>query len=132
MLIIDGYDSYMFVEFDDYCKFNKIVIVSMFVHSFHLLQPLDVGLYLFLKLVYGCQINFFIQVSINHITKIEFFIAYLAAHNVIFMEKNIKTKFKGIGILFWDPDFIISKLNVHFHTPTFPSLCSSFGRHWKS
>ena len=60
MLIINNHNSYMFIEFDDYYKFNKIVIVSMLAHSFHLLQPLDVRLYLLLKLVYNCQINFFI------------------------------------------------------------------------
>ena len=100
MLIIDGHENHIFIKFDKYCKFNKIVIVSMFVHSFHLLQLLNIGLYLFLKFVYGCQINFFIQVSINHITKTEFFIAYLVAHNAVFIEKNIKTRFKSAGILF--------------------------------
>ena len=53
MLIIDNHDSYMFVKFNNYCKFNKIVIVNMFIYSFHLLQLLDVGLYLFLKFIYN-------------------------------------------------------------------------------
>ena len=57
---------------------------------------------------------------------------YLAAHNAIFMEKNIKIKFKNIKILFWDPDFIIFKLNVHFCILIFFLLHSSFGRHWES
>ena len=54
MLIIDNYDNHMFIKFDNYCKFNKIVIVNIFVHSFHLLQLLDIKLYLFLKLMYNC------------------------------------------------------------------------------
>ena len=132
MLIIDGHDSHMSAEFDDYCKLNKIVTVSMPAHSSHLLQPLDVGLYSPLKPAYGRPINLFIQVSIIHITKAEFFIAYLAAHNAIFTEKNIKARFRSTGILPWDPDSIISKLDVHLHTPTPPSSRSSFGRHWKS
>ena len=60
MLIINNHDSHMSTKFDDYCKFNKIVTVNMPMHSFHLLQPLDVGLYLSLKPAYNCQINFFI------------------------------------------------------------------------
>ena len=52
MLIIDDHNNYIFIKFDNYCKFNKIVIVNMFIYSFHLLQLLDVGLYLFLKFVY--------------------------------------------------------------------------------
>ena len=53
MLIIDNHNNYMFPKFDDYCKLNKIVTISILAHSFHLLQPLDVGLYSLLKLVYG-------------------------------------------------------------------------------
>ena len=127
MLIINDHDSHMSIKFNNYCKFNKIVIINMLMHSFHLLQPLNVKLYSFLKFMYGHQINFFIQISINHITKTEFFIVYLAAYNAIFMKKNIKTRFKNIGILFWNPDFIVSKLNVYFCTPTFFLSCSSFG-----
>ena len=129
MLIINNYDSYMSAKFNDYCKFNKIIIINMFTHSFHLLQPLDVKLYSFLKPAYNHQINLSIQTSINHITKTKFFIVYLATHNTIFIKKNIKTKFKSTGILPWDLNFIIFKLNIHFHTPTFPSLHSNFGHH---
>ena len=121
----------MSTKFNNYYKLNKIVTVSMFTHSSYLLQPLDVKLYSPLKPAYNHQINLFIQTSINHITKTKFFITYLAAHNAIFTKKNIKTKFKNIGILLWDPDSIVSKLNVHFHTPTFPSSHSSFGYYWE-
>ena len=53
MLIINSHENYIFIEFNKYCKFNKIVIINMFAHSFHLLQPLDIRLYSFLKLAYG-------------------------------------------------------------------------------
>ena len=132
MLIINSHKNHIFTKFNKYCKFNKIIIVNIFAHSFHLLQPLNVGLYSFLKLAYSCQINFFIQVSINHITKTEFFIAYLVAHNAIFIEKNIKAKFKNAGILFWDLKFIILKLNIHFYTSTFFSSHSNSSCQWKS
>ena len=118
MLIIDGHESHISAEFDEYCKVNNIVTVSMPAHSSHLLQPLDVGLYSPLKPAYGYQINLFIRASINHIIKSEFFIAYLAAHNKIFTEKNIKAGFRGAGISSWDPDSIISKLDVRLRTST--------------
>ena len=47
MLIIDGHNNHIFAKFNEYCKFNNIVIINMFAHSFHLLQLLNVGLYLF-------------------------------------------------------------------------------------
>ena len=100
MLIIDNHKSHTSTEFDEYCKVNNIVTVSMSVHLSHLLQSLNVELYSSLKPAYGYQINFFIRASINHITKAEFFIIYLAAHNAVFTKKNIKTGFRGAGILF--------------------------------
>ena len=94
MLIIDGHNNHIFVEFNEYCKFNNIIIINMFTYSSHLLQLLDVGLYLFLKFVYNCQINLFIHTFINHIIKIEFFIAYLVMHNAIFTKKILKKNSK--------------------------------------
>ena len=77
MLIINNYKIYISIKFDEYCKFNNIIIINMFAHLFHLLQSLNVGLYSFLKFTYGRQINFFIYVFINYIIKIEFFLLYI-------------------------------------------------------
>ena len=90
MLIIDGYNNYILVKFNEYCKFNNIIIINIFAYSFHLLHLLNVKLYLFLKFVYNCQINFFVYIFINYIIKIKFFIAYLTTHNVIFTKKILK------------------------------------------
>ena len=82
-------------------------------HSFYILQPLNITLYSPLKRAYDYQINFFIRVSINYITKSKFFIAYLVIYNIIFTKKNMKAEFRGAGISPWDPDSVISKLDVH-------------------
>ena len=37
MLIIDGHNSHIFVEFDEYCKLNIIININMFAYLFHLL-----------------------------------------------------------------------------------------------
>ena len=126
MLIIDGHRSYMSIEFDDYCKFNNIIIISISAHSSHLLQPLDVGIFSSLKTVYGHQINLFIQASINHIIKLEFFIVYLAIYNKIFIKKNIKKVFKKTDILSQNPDYIILKLDICFY------ISASSGSHLAS
>ena len=127
ILIIDGHESHISAEFDEYCKVNNIVTVNMPTHSSHLLQSLNVELYSPLKPAYDHQINLFIRASINHITKFEFFIAYLAAHNKIFTKKNIKRGFRGAGISSWDPNSVILKLDVHLRTPTPPDSRLSTG-----
>ena len=131
MLIINNYNNYIFIELNEYCKFNNIIIINIFAYSFHLLQPLNVKLYLFLKFVYNCQINFFIHIFFNHIIKIKFFIANLITQNAIFIKKNIKKGFKSIGISSWDLNFVISKLNVYFYKLIFFSFYSNFNHQWE-
>ncbi|KAK1845368.1 pogo transposable element with krab domain [Colletotrichum chrysophilum] len=132
MLIIDGHESHLSAEFDDYCKQNNIITVSMPAHSSHLLQPLDIALYSPLKRAYGDEINLFIRASINHITKSEFFIAFHQAHNKVFNEENIRSAFQGAGISPWDPDHVIKKLDVHLRTPTPPIANPSTPPPWQS
>jgi hypothetical protein len=117
MLILDGHESHVSAEFEQYCKEHNIIPISMPPHSFHLLQPLEVGLFSPLKRVYGDEINLFIRASFNHITKSEFFIAFKAAHDKIFTEENMRSGFRGAGISPWDPDSVISKLDVRLQTP---------------
>ena len=80
----------MSIKFNNYYKLNNIITVSMPTHSSHLLQLLNIGIFSSLKATYGHQINLFIQASINHITKSEFFVAYLITHNKIFIKKISK------------------------------------------
>ena len=86
---------------------------------------MNVGLFSPLKIIYGHQINLFIRASINHIIKSEFLIAYLAAHNIIFIEKNIKRAFRRAGISFWNPDSVILKLDIRLYTPTLSNHSTS-------
>ncbi|KAF6781831.1 transposase [Colletotrichum sojae] len=90
MLIIDGHESHLSAEFNDYCKQNAIITVSMPPHSSHLLQPLDIALYSPLKRAYGDEINLLIRASVNHITKSEFFLGFHRAHDKVFTKENIK------------------------------------------
>jgi hypothetical protein len=53
MLILDGHESHVLAEFEQYCTENNIIPISMLPHLSHLLQPLDVALYSPLKRVYG-------------------------------------------------------------------------------
>ncbi|KAK8872257.1 Pogo transposable element with KRAB domain [Apiospora arundinis] len=118
LLILDGHESHISAEFEAYCKSNDIITISMPPHSSHLLQPLDVALYSPLKRAYSKEIELFIKASINHITKLEFFIAFKAAHFAIFTETNIRSEFSASGLVPHNPDEVIGKLDVRLRTPT--------------
>ncbi|RKK79343.1 hypothetical protein BFJ71_g16262 [Fusarium oxysporum] len=118
LLILDGHESHHSVDFERYCKANKIITLCMPPHSSHLLQPLDVGCFGLLKKAYGREIEHLIRCSVTHISKTKFFPAFYTAYQATMTEKNIKAAFRGAGIAPLDPESVISKLDVQLRTPT--------------
>jgi len=101
-------------------------------HASHLLQPLDVGCFAVLKQAYGRQIEHLIRCSITHISKTEFFDAFYAAFKATFTESNIRGGFKGAGLAPFNPENIISKLDVQLRTPTPPEEAAEPLTPWAS
>jgi hypothetical protein len=130
LLILDGHESHHSVEFEEYCKENKIITLCMPAHASHLLQPLDVGCFGPLKKAYGRQIEHLIRCSITHISKTEFFPAFRAAHQASITESNIKAGLRGAGLAPFDPENVISKLDVQLRTPTPPAEVTAPSTPW--
>ncbi|EGU83431.1 hypothetical protein FOXB_06053 [Fusarium oxysporum f. sp. conglutinans Fo5176] len=118
LLILDGHESHHSADFEIYCEENKIITLCMPPHSSHLLQPLDVGCFGSLKKAYGQEIEHLIRRSITHISKTEFFPAFYAAFQATMTEENIKGGFRGAGLVPFDPESVVSKLDVQLRTPT--------------
>ncbi|ENH68228.1 hypothetical protein FOC1_g10000541 [Fusarium oxysporum f. sp. cubense race 1] len=118
LLILDGHESHHSVDFERYCKANKIITLCMPPHSSHLLQPLDVGCFSVLKQAYGREIEHQIRCSITHVSKTKFFPAFYAAFQATMTKRNIKEGFRGAGIVPLDPEYVVSKLDVQLRTPT--------------
>jgi hypothetical protein len=87
--IIDGHESHESLDFQQYCKDNKIITICMPAHSSHLLQPLDVGCFAPLKKAYGREAENLIRNRITHITKTEFLPCFIAAFKASFTPSNI-------------------------------------------
>ena len=118
LLGIDGHESHVSAAFEAFCKEKRIVTVSMPPHSSHLLQPLDVGCFSPLKRAYGYEIEGFMKSLVNHITKAEFLIAFQAAFSKVFTLENVKAAFQGAGLVPFNPERVISKLDVKLSTPS--------------
>jgi len=71
-----------------------------------------------LKRAYGRQIETFIKAHINHITKVEFFLAFTAAYKESITAQNARAGFRGAGLIPFDPQAVVSKLDVKLRTPT--------------
>jgi hypothetical protein len=122
LLIIDGHKSHESLEFKQLCKEKNIITLCMPPHSSHLLQPLDVGCFSPLKTAYGRQVEQLMRGHINHITKIEFLPCFKAAFNAAITKNNILGSFRGAGLVPFDPEAVLSKLEVRLRTPTPPAI----------
>ncbi|KFY28655.1 hypothetical protein V491_00357, partial [Pseudogymnoascus sp. VKM F-3775] len=118
MLVLDGHESHESAEFQEYCKAHNIITLGLPAHSSHLTQPLDVGSFSVLKRAYSRQIEIYVKAHINYITKVEFFIAFKAAYLETFTAQNAKAGFRRAGLVPFNPQAVISKLDVRLRTPT--------------
>jgi hypothetical protein len=118
LLVLDGHESHHSTDFEVYCKDNDIITLCMPPHSSHILQPLDVGCFGPLKRAYGGQIEKRVRVGTTHISKEDFFPAFLAAFQQTMTVQNIQGGFRGAGLVPLDPESVIARLDVKLRTPT--------------
>lgn len=122
LLILDSHESHLSAQFQQYCKDNNIITLCMPGHSSHLLQPLDVGCFSPLRTAYSKQIEGLVRLRIHHITKLEFLPAFKEAFKAAFTEQNIKAGFRATGLVPYDPQNVLSHLDLRLKTPTPPPI----------
>jgi hypothetical protein len=132
MLVLDGHESHESIEFQDYCKSHNIITLGLPPHSSHITQPLDIGCFSVLKRMYGRQIEGFIKAHIHHITKVEFLTAFRIAYPQSITVHNAQAGFRGTGLIPFDPQAVISKLDIKLRTPTPTSPPSTNADPWVS
>jgi hypothetical protein len=81
-----------------------------------------------LKRAYSQLVESKMRVGIHHIDKLDFLEAYPSARIETFKSDTIKNSFAAAGLMPYNPDRVISKLNICLRTPTPPS---SRGSEWE-
>jgi hypothetical protein len=117
---VDGHESHSSHEFHKYCEEEKIIVLYMPAHSSHLLQPLDVGCFSPLKRAYSDEISSLARYGTKQIKKEAFLPAFKAAFKKAITKENIYAGFRGAGLVPYNPEAVISKLDVVLRTPTPP------------
>jgi hypothetical protein len=130
LLILDGHESHHSVDFEDFCKANNIVPLCMPPHSSHFLQPLDVGCFSPLKVSYGKQIERMMRMQITHITKEDFFDAFVEAFHASITANNIRAGFRAAGLVPFDPESVVARLDPKPITPSPPSSRPGTATSW--
>ena len=130
LLVLDGHESHHSVDFEDFCKANNIVPLCMPPHSSHFLQPLDVGCFSPLKASYGKQIEQMMRMQITHITKEDFFDAFVGAFHASVTVNNVRAGFRAAGLVPFDPESVISRLDPKPITPSPPNSRPGTSASW--
>ena len=126
LLILDGHSSHATASFDHFCMERRIIPLYMPSHSSHLLQPLDISCFAPLKHYYGQKIQEMAQNGIHTVDKMDFLSIYTKIHHCAFSEANILSGFGAAGLVPFNPERVLAKLNIKkFKTPTPPSSSSS-------
>ena len=118
LLVLDGHESHHSAQFEQFCRDHSIITLCMPAHSSHILQPLDVGCFGPLKTAYGRQVEGLMRLGVNHISKEEFLLAYLAVHNSSFSINNVQAGFAATGLVPDEPDRVLSQLDLVVRTPS--------------
>lgn len=103
------------------CREAKIITLYLLAQSSHLLQPLNVGVFAPLKRAYGDQVSSLARIIATKIDKPAFIQPYKTAYYKVFTKENICSAFRGAGLVPFDPEVVLLKLDVKFCTPTLPA-----------
>jgi hypothetical protein len=125
MLVLDRHKSHESVEFQEYCRSHDIIPIRLPPYLSHLTQPLDVACFRPLKRAYSREIELYIKAYINHITKTKFLIAFKNAFFKLITKQNAQAGFRGAGIIPFNLEAVLSKLDIRLRTlspPRSPSL----------
>jgi hypothetical protein len=132
LLVLDGHESHVSGDFKLYCKEHNIITLCMPAHSSHILQPLDVACFGPLKRKYGQLVEKMMRRSLTHIAKEDFLPLFKDTFLEVFTSKNIQSGFRGSGLVPFNPEVVISKLDVRLQTPTPISSPQIEARPWVS
>jgi hypothetical protein len=111
LLILDGHGSHITMKFINFCKANKIHLMTYPPHSTHSLQPLDVSIFGPLSTAYSNELETYLHASqgLSHITKRDFFRLFWPSWNKALSASNIESAWKSVGLWPWNPEIVLTR-----------------------
>ena len=111
VLIVDGHDSHVTIEFIRFCVKSSIRLYCLPPHTTHLLQPLDVGLFGPLQHAYSKAVDDAMRTGVSGIFKGNFLPLYISARKAAYTMDNILNAWRGAGIIPFNSRAILSKID---------------------
>jgi hypothetical protein len=112
LLILDGHNSHINLEFINYADANRIILAVLPSHSTHRLQSLDVGLFSPLSTYYSQQINNLLMESqgLVRLTKRDFWPLFREAWKQAFTVTNVRNAWEATGIHPFNPEKVMATI----------------------
>jgi hypothetical protein len=111
LLILDGYDSHLTLQFLQFCEQNKIIVAQLPPHSTHLLQPLDVVVFQQWKHWHAESLDYHIRHGVGEFNR-QTFLANIESIRTNTMKPNtIKSAFRRCGIMPFRPSIVLRQLD---------------------
>ena len=95
-----------------YYKVNNVIYLRLLLYSSYIIQFFDIDCFNNLKHLYNMQIDRFIEMYINYISKIEFLIVFKIVYQKSITIQNIKVGFRKTGLILFDFETVFSKLYI--------------------
>ena len=113
LLLLDGYESHLSLEFITYCEQNKIVVLRLPPHSTHFLQPLDVVIFQQWKHWHSEVVDYSIRHGVGQFNKQSFFAYLEQIRKKTFTKKSIYSSFRRCGYIPFMPRVVLEEIQVN-------------------
>ena len=109
---MDGHGSHVMLPFLEQAHKHRILVAVYPPHTTHRLQPLDVGCFAPLATYYSQNLERFTVNSegFTKLQKSDFFHLFFPAWQKVFMEKNVASSWREVGLFPFDPDVVLGQL----------------------
>ena len=112
LLIVDGHSSHVIAPFIRFCIDHDILVLLLPLHSSHLTQPLDVGIFSPLKHRISKELDKILRYGFSNIKKFEWANCYCIARPGAIEQSNIKSAWSRAGLIPFNPWKIIRHINA--------------------
>jgi DDE superfamily endonuclease/Tc5 transposase DNA-binding domain len=110
LLILDGHESHVTVDFIAYCHDHDILPMCLPPHTTHLLQPLDLVIFRSMKHWQSRAVDLATRLFKDSFSKMDFLDTYPGVRSAALSPKNISSAWKAAGLVPFDPDVVLSKI----------------------
>jgi hypothetical protein len=114
LLIMDGYDSHLTIQFVQYCEMENILLLRLPPHSTHFLQPLDVVIFQQWKHWHAEAIDHAVRHGVSEFDKQTFLSSIESIRQATFKDGSIKSAFRKCGFVPFRPNLVIREIELDF------------------